>query len=577
MAKWGLNMTTVTTPARPWLDHYPEGIDWSAPLGDIPIHHQILSTCSKHGSAVALDFLGAETSYESLGRQIKALAGALQKDFGVKPGTRVALLLPNTPFYPVAYYAILLAGGTIVNCNPLYTISELSHITDNAEVDVLITVDIQRVFEKAEALCHKGRIKKLIVCEFARALPPLKRVLFSLFKRKDLADLKKSLVATKITLCHELIAEDIAPTPVEIDPENQVAVQQYTGGTTGVPKGAMLSHANIARQLDQIDVYGLDVFSPPNKIVAVLPFFHVFSMTVCMNVPLRNGATVVMLPKFELGDLLALLSRTRPTVLPAVPTLLYAIASSTKTTPDHLKSLRVAISGGAGLPDETRHVFAQKSDALLAEGYGLTETSPVLCCSALNAPSKPNSIGQPLPGTDVAFVDLDDPTKFVAIGERGELVARGPQVMLGYFNDPEATKNAFVNGWFRTGDVGYMDEEGYAFLVDRIKDLIICSGFNVYPRAIEDAVLTHPDVEECNVIGVPDKYRGEAPIAFVKLKSDRSLTKAELMTFLTEHLSKLEMPRDIIFKTELPKTFIGKLSKKELRTEYAEMKDRTDA
>jgi long-chain acyl-CoA synthetase len=256
-------------------------------------------------------------------------------------------------------------------------------------------------------------------------------------------------------------------------------------------------------------------------------------------------------------------------VLPAVPTLLGAVARAKNLKPEQIAKLEVAISGGAPLPHETREAFAKISPALLAEGYGLTEASPVVCCAALRVPSKPMSIGQPLPGTDIRFVDHDT-GKVVALGERGELQVKGPQVMLGYYNDEDATKNAFMDGWLRTGDVGYIDEEGYVFLVDRIKDLIICSGFNVYPRTIEEALSAHPAVEENNVIGVPDDYRGEAPVAFVKLREGQSVTEGELKTFLGDKLNKLEMPKEIIFKDQLPKTLIGKLSKKELRTEYAD-------
>ncbi|HUH78076.1 MAG TPA: AMP-binding protein, partial [Devosia sp.] len=359
------------------------------------------------------------------------------------------------------------------------------------------------------------------------------------------------------------------PDAVVIDVARDIAVQQYTGGTTGVPKGALLSHANIAANMNQIDKWGCGLFYPPSKVVAVLPFFHIFAMTVCMNVPLSNGTQVVMLPKFDLKSLLKLLARTKANVLPAVPTLLNAIARSDQATAEHLASLEVAISGGAALPDEVRAAFARKSPAILAEGYGLTEASPVVCCAALRVKSKPMSIGMPLPGTDIRFVDIDTHQP-VALGQDGELQVRGAQVMVGYYNDPEATAGAFMDGWLRTGDVGHMDEDGYVFLVDRIKDLIICSGFNVYPRTIEEALMTHEAVEETNVIGVPDQYRGEAPVAFVKLKAGHDISEQELKLFLAERLNKLEMPRQIIFKDELPKTLVGKLSKKELREEYAQ-------
>jgi long-chain acyl-CoA synthetase len=566
---------TIATAAvehqRPWVDHYPPGIAWDVQVDTTPVHEQVLASCAKHPNDAALDFLGGKTTFGELAQAITAFAGALQTQFGVKKGVRVALLLPNTPFYVVAYYGVLRAGGTVVNCNPLYSVKELSHITSDAGADVMITLDLKQLFEKAEALCLEGRTKKLIVCRFPDALPLVKKVLYSIAKRKDLSNVKASRVADKATWFHDMIARNDTPTAVVIDAARDVAVQQYTGGTTGIPKGAMLSHANVAANMSQIDKWGLELFYPPSKVVAVLPFFHIFAMTVCMNVPLCNGTQVIMLPRFELKAFLALLARTRPNVLPAVPTLLAAIAKTETVLPEQVASIEVAISGGASLSDEVRAAFSKKSKALLAEGYGLTEASPVVCCAALRVPSKPMSVGQPLPGTDLRFFDVDS-GKVAPLGERGEVQVKGPQVMLGYYNNEQATEDVFMDGWLRTGDVGYVDEDGYVFLVDRIKDLIICSGFKVYPRTIEEALLEHPAVDETNVIGVPDAYRGEAPIAFVKLKTGQTATEAELKKLLGEKISKLEMPREIIFKESLPKTLIGKLSKKELREEYAAMK-----
>jgi long-chain acyl-CoA synthetase len=276
---------------------------------------------------------------------------------------------------------------------------------------------------------------------------------------------------------------------------------------------------------------------------------------------------VIMLPRFELKALLDLLTRTGANILPAVPTLVAALAKAGDRAKPHLASLETVIAGGAALSNETRAAWAKVSSATLAEGYGLTEASPVVCCAALRLPSKPLSIGQPLPGTDIRFMDLEK-NEVAPLGERGELQVRGPQVMLGYYDNPDATHDAFMDGWLRTGDVGFIDDDGFVFLVDRIKDLIICSGFNVYPRTIEEALSQHPAVEENNVIGVPDEYRGEAPVAFVKLREGQTATEQELKKFLTDRLNKIEMPKEIIFKDELPKTLIGKLSKKELREDY---------
>ena len=559
--------TTGSGAPRPWEDHYPPGIRWDAPIDLTPVHEQVLATCARLPKADALDFLGQKTRFGELAKNINAFAGALQSQFGVKKGSRVALLLPNSPFFVIAYYGILRAGGIVVNCNPLYTVHELSHIVGNAGADLMVTLDLAQLFDKAEALVEAGHVNKLIVCHFPGALPLLKRVLYSVVKRKDLTVLARSRIAAKITRYEALLARNNAPAPVTIDATRDVAVQQYTGGTTGLPKGAMLSHANIAANLSQINAWGGGLFYPPSRVVAVLPFFHIFSMTTCMNLPLSGGAQVVMLPRFELKALLDLLDRTGANILMAVPTLVQALAKAGQRAAPHLTGLDICVSGGAPLSDEVRANWSKVSKALLAEGYGLTEASPVVCCAALRVPSKPLSIGQPLPGTDIRFVDIE--TGLVAAtGQRGELQVKGPQVMLGYFNNPDATRDAFADGWLRTGDVGYMDEDGYVFLVDRIKDLIICSGFNVYPRIIEEALMKHPAVDETSVIGVPDEYRGEAPVAFVKLKPDATATDSELKKFLAETLNKIEMPREFIFKDQLPKTLIGKLSKKELREEY---------
>lgn len=554
---------------RPWLKNYPPGISWDGPIDLTPVHVRVAAQAKKRPSALALDFLGAETNFGDMWSDVERLAGALQNELGVKKGTRVAMLLPNTPHYVVAYYAVLLAGGTIVNCNPLYSSNELTHIIADSGAEIIFTLDLKQTFDKAEELVANAGIKTIIVCNFAAALPTLKSVLYRVLKGRDIANVAGSSVAKNVIYYDALLGANHTPTPVKIDAKKDVAVQQYTGGTTGIPKGAMLSHANIAANVGQIDVWGCGVFEPPSKVMAVLPFFHIFAMTVCLNCTLANGAAVIMMPKFDRKTFLGIVKRTRANLLPAVPTLTNAIAHAPNLNKDDISSLELLISGGAALPNDLRATFAKVSDARLAEGYGLTEASPVVCCAALRVPSKALSIGQPLPGTDIRFVDIENTEIIVPTGERGELQVKGPQVMLGYYKDTERTKGAFMDGWLRTGDVGYIDEEGYVFLVDRIKDLIISSGFNIYPRTIEEALNEHPKVQECNVIGIPDDHRGEVPVAFVKLIDGETCTAEELKAHLGVLISKLEMPRDIIFKDELPKTLIGKLSKNELREELA--------
>ena len=562
-----MNHTGAST--RPWVKSYPRDIAWDTPIDTTPVHEQLLASCARMGDETALDFLGAATSFRRLGEKVNALAGALQSELGVKKGDRVALLMPNSPHYVVAYFAVLRVGATVVNCNPLYSLSELSHIVTNSGADILITLDLKVTFSSAEKLVGAGHIKKLVVGHFPNALPRTKKLLYRLFKGKDLAKPADSPANGTVVSFEDLIALGRTPNPVTIDAAADIAVQQYTGGTTGTPKGAMLSHANIAANRAQLEIWGCGLFDPGTKVVAVLPFFHIFAMTTCMTLPLCSGSQVVMLPRFEMKAFISLMKRTRPNVVMAVPTLLHALAAEARVTADVLSSLQFAISGGASLSSETREAFAEKSNAMLAEGYGLTEASPVVTCAALHASSRPGSIGLPIPATEIRFMSLDDPDQDVPHGERGELVVKGPQVMVGYHDDPEASRRAFTaDGYLRTADVGHFDEDGYVFLVDRIKDLIICSGFNVYPRAIEDAIYRHPAVDETNVIGVPDSYRGEAPIAYVKLKEGETLSEDEMKSFLKEHLSKLEMPREIIFRDELPKTMIGKLSKNDLRADY---------
>jgi long-chain acyl-CoA synthetase len=559
---------------RPWIASYPEGIDWHADIDTTPVHEQVLAACARHPSVVALDFLGGTTTYSELAQKIVAFAGALQAEYGVKKGTRVALMLPNTPFYPIAYYGVLRAGGIVVNCNPLYTVPELSHITANAGADLMVTLDLKMVFDKAEALLAAGHVKSLIVCHFPNALPATKKLLFSLFKRKDLARPRKSAHAERIGFLDPLIAARHTPSAVIVNPREDIAVQQYTGGTTGIPKGALLTHANVAANASQSSLWFSSMFKPGIKAVAVLPFFHIFAMTTCLNMPLTAGMTVFMMPRFELKGFLALLKRARPNLMPAVPTLISALANNATVTRENLASLELIVSGGAPLANEVRESFARKSDCQLVEGYGLTEASPVVACGPFHGVNKPMSIGLALPGTDIRFMDIETGSE-ADLGQNGELQIKGPQVMAGYFDNEADTKAAFQDGWLRTGDVGHMDEDGYVFLVDRIKDLIICSGFNVYPRTIEEALLTHEAVEETNVIGVPDTYRGEAPVAFVKLHEGKTVSETDLKQFLAQRLNKIEMPREIIYKDELPKTLIGKLSKKELREEYAQLKAKT--
>jgi long-chain acyl-CoA synthetase len=392
-------------------------------------------------------------------------------------------------------------------------------------------------------------------------LPPVKSVLFSLFKRSELAEIPKDLRHIPFSRLADCKPINFV-TDVTV---NDLAVLQYTGGTTGRPKGAMLTHGNLSANVDQLTRWMPDANPGHEVTLCVLPFFHVFAMTVALNTSINLGAELVLQPRFELDALLKALDKKNVTIFPGVPTIYTANNNSPETLKHDLSSVRCCISGGAPLPVEVTHRFEEITGAKLVEGYGLTEASPVCTCNPVKGVNKEGSIGIPLPGSDIQIRSLDRPDQVMPAGEKGEVCVRGPQVMPGYWQNETANRETFVDGWLKTGDVGYADQDGYIFLVDRLKDVILCSGYNVYPRAIEEALYLHEQIAEVTVIGVPDQYRGQAPKAFVRLKDNvTDVTAEDLRTFLDDKISRIEMPREIEIREELPKTMVGKLSKKEL-------------
>ncbi|MEM9027815.1 MAG: long-chain fatty acid--CoA ligase [Pseudomonadota bacterium] len=555
--------------AHPWLSHYPDGVDWSMDLPARPLFSVLDDAVAGFGTHTCTNFLGKSLTYTEIGQQVAQAAAGLQK-LGIKKGDRVGLLLPNCPSFIVYYYASLRLGAIVVNYNPLYTVEELADQVRDSGTVVMVTLDLKLLFDKADALLADGTLERCVVCSFPALLPGTKSVLFKLFKGRDLARPDRSASLDRITFDTALRNNDGAFTPASIDPLTDVAVIQYTGGTTGTPKGAMLTHANLYANVHQVIAWAPGLGHGAERVLGALPFFHVFAMTVVMNFAIARAAEIVIMPRFVLDDALKLISKTRPTVMPGVPTLFNAIMNHPKLASFDLSSLKFCISGGAALPVEVKTRFEALTGCKLVEGYGLSEASPVVSCNPVEGAAKSGSIGQPLPGTVISLRDLENPEMEVPRGEKGEICILGPQVMPGYWQRPDETAATFVNGALRTGDVAIMDDEGFFFIVDRIKDLIICSGYNVYPRRIEDAIYTHAAVEEVTVIGIPDDYRGEAPKAFVKLRKGETLTTDELMTHLEVKLSKIELPSEIEFRTELPKTMIGKLSKKELRQEEAQ-------
>jgi long-chain acyl-CoA synthetase len=506
------------------------------------------------------DFLGKTFTWAELSTAANAFAKGLQ-EAEVKKGTKIGLLLPNCPQFLVAYYGALKAGMTVVNYNPLYAERDLAHQIEDSETDIMVTLDLTATYPKAAAMLEQTRLKHIIVCRFVDVLPFPKNILFPVLKSKEVATWPRD---TRHIDFDDLLANDAKPKPVKINVKNDVALLQYTGGTTGVPKGAMLTHQNLSANTEQCLVAFDGVEMGTEKMLGAIPFFHVFAMTVVMNLAVRIGAEIVAIPRFDLNDTLKIIHKKKPTCFPAVPAIYNAIANSPRRKKYDLTSLKRCISGGAPLPVDVKKTFEAETGCILVEGYGLTETSPVASVNPLTGVNKAASIGKPLADTEIKLVNPDD-ARVVKLGEKGEVCIKGPQVMKGYWNNPDATKDTFYKDFLRTGDIAYEDEDGYFFVVDRIKDLIITNGYNVYPRHVEEAIYDHEMVEECIVGGLPDKSRGEIVKAWVKLKNGKSMTQDEMLNFLKDKLSAIEMPKTIEFRdTELPKTMIGKLSRKDI-------------
>ena len=525
-----------------------------------PIYTLLDDVVASHCASKAMDFLGRQWTYQELGDLVQRAAAGF-RDLGVKQGVKVGLHLPNSPYYIISYFAVLKAGGTIVNYNPLYVERELSHQIKDSGTAIMVTMDLDALYSKLSPILGQGSLQKLVICKMADILPLGKSALFQLFKRKQLAKLPHD---ERLIGFEKLITMGSVFKPAAIDPKTEIAVLQYTGGTTGVPKGAVLTHGSITANVEQLRNLVSMFEHKEERMMCALPFFHVFGMTVAMLLGIVSGAELILLPRFEVEQVLKLLMKKRPTMFPGVPTIYIALNRAIAAHGGKLKfdSIRYCISGGGPLPTEVKQEFERLTGCKLVEGYGLSEASPVVTCNPFDRENREGSIGLPLLGTVVEFRSLEDPTKLVKVGERGEVCVRGPQVMAGYWQKPDATNEVMVDGALRTGDVGYADADGYIHIVDRVKDLIICSGFKVYPRAIEDALYAHPDVLEAVVIGLPDAYRGQSPKAYVKLKDGMQLSAEALKTHLAGHLSKLEMPSEIEFRTELPRTLIGKFSRR---------------
>ncbi len=534
---------------------------------------EVLEQTAKTKAALcAIDFMGCCMTYATLDKAVSKFARGIQ-GLGLKEKTHIGLFMPNCPLAVIAYYGILRAGHTVVNYNPLYAKGELIHQINDSDTSIMVTLDLNLMMEKLDGIFDQTPLQKIVIGRFSDYLPFPKNLLFPIVKK---AEIYKRPRASHIIYAEELMDNDGTYAHAQIDLENDLAVLQYTGGTTGVPKGAMLTHANI--YVNALQCYSNFPDADPGvnggheKMLAVLPFFHVFAMTVCLNMAVLAGMEIVTIPRFDLKQALKLLHKKRPQYMPAVPAIFNAINNTSGLDKFDMTSLRFCISGGAPLPEEVKKSFEAKTGCTVVEGYGLSESSPV---STVNPPFGENisgTIGLPLPQTIIEIIDPDDKKTPVPLGEKGEVCITGPQVMKGYYNNVKASDDVLREGEhgtrLHTGDIGVMDENGYTRIVDRIKDLIITNGYNVYPRNIEEAIYKHGAVEECIVAGLPCPNRGEIVKAWIKLKDGQSLNGETLKTFLADKISPMEIPKRIEFRTDpLPKTMIGKLSRKDIVAE----------
>jgi len=554
--------------AQPWLKSYPAGARWDAPIETGPVQSILDDSARRFGPLPALQFMDRRISYAELEALSDRAAAGFQK-LGVGPGVRVGLYLPNTPQYPIAFFGVLKAGGAVVNFSPLDALRTLEFKIEDSETDILVSLDAAALYPQAEKLLASTRLKTLVVGEFAEyalAPGPVKGFMTA---QNMLSEVKRD---ERIVAFRDLLDNDGRFSPHELgDPGEALAVIQYTGGTTGLPKGAMLTHANLTAACAQ---YAETAKSQPDPLeegrersLCILPLFHIYALSVILLLGLRLGAEIVLHPRFDPAAAVKDIVLKKITVYAGVPTMHVALLGVPGVESMDLSSLRFCSSGGAPLPLSVQEKFEKLVGVRLCEGWGMSETSPTGTFTPRFGPVKPGSCGIPLPGILLKFIDVADPEREVVLGERGELCIKGPNVMKGYWKKPEETREAVTaDGFFRTGDVGYMDEDGYLHIVDRTKDMLLVGGFNVYPRNIEEAIYQHPSVEEASVIGVPDAYRGETPKAFVKLKAGAPpLTLDELKEFLKDRLGKHEMIGALEVRDQLPRTAVGKISKKDLR------------
>ena len=560
--------------AEPWRGHYAHPCEWDQVFQPLSLPLMFLDSAADYPERPLVEFLGRHYSYRQLAAEARAFAAGLAR-LGIRRGDRVGLFLPNVPIYVPAYYGALMLGAVVVNFSPLYTAAELEAQVADSGTRLMVTLNVPALLPKAIEVLRDSALETLVVGNLADMLPRLKGLALRVLGRSQLSPLPRDPAV--ISWGQALGPFELEP--VAIDPERDIALIQYTGGTTGSPKGAMLTHQNLtanARQIEAIDPHKHE----RDMMLGALPLFHVFANSCVLNRTVYDGGCIAMLPRFEAGQVLSTLRRVRPTTFPGVPTMFQALRDAPGLRAGDFAGLRACISGGAALPGPARADFVAATGANLIEGYGLTECAGVVSVNPYEGENRPGSIGQPLPGTRLRLLDKLDPNADAPPGEPGELAVQGPQVMAGYWNLPQADATTFTlrdgERWLRTGDVAVFDADGFVRIVDRVKDMISVGGFKVYPSRVEGVLLEHPAVKEALVIAVADERLGERPRAYVALKTDpvalvslKHHPAEALEEWLNARVGKHERVDAVVVRDSLPKTMIGKLDRKALRAEVA--------
>lgn len=563
--------------ARPWVKYYEPGVPAQLDIPDHPLTWLLDQTVSKYPRHTALIYYGTKMSYAQLSVLVNRFASALQR-MGIQKGDRVAIALPNIPQYPIAFYGAMKVGAVVVPTNPLYTEREMQHQLADSGARALVMLDM--FYPVVRAIRDKTELEHVIITSASDFLPPVLRLLYPLSQRSAKVP-QPRLTAQEMrddALLHTM-AEMLEPgTKGGVEVFNlpapahgsELAVLQYTGGTTGLSKGAMLTHRNLLANALQTRAWNPGARDAQEICLCVAPFFHSYGMTVCMNLSIRAAATMVLLPKFSAKEVVKAIARYRPTLFPGIPTMYVAIMREINGHGERINSIKFCISGAAPLPAKVQQDFERLTGGKLVEGYGLSETSPVTHCNPLTENCVNGSIGIPLP--DVEAIIMDATTgKQLPPGEIGEVMVKGPNVMQGYWNHEKEQDTTFYNGWLHTGDLGYVDEKGYFYIADRSKDLIVASGFNVYPREVEEVLFHHEAIEEAAAIGIPDEYRGENVVAVVVLKPGFTASeemRASIIAHCKRELTAYKVPKIVEFRTSLPKSLIGKVLRRELRESF---------